>query len=161
MNKSPLFSSILVGVVCGVVVFGILAPQTINADLKNLSAQLNPSTLISNGHLTICKLDASSYQVVKTVKMVITAYSSTPDQTDDTPFITASGKTVADGIIANNMFPFGTKVRIPELYGDKVFTVEDRMHKRMGSYHVDIWFPEYKEAKDFGAKILNIEVLES
>jgi 3D (Asp-Asp-Asp) domain-containing protein len=93
--------------------------------------------------------------------MIITAYSSTPEQTDSTPFITASGKNVADGIVANNMLPFGAKIRITEVYGDKVFTVEDRMHQRKGNYHLDIWFPEYLEAKNFGAKITYIEVLEN
>jgi 3D (Asp-Asp-Asp) domain-containing protein len=93
--------------------------------------------------------------------MMVTAYSSTPDQTDDTPFITASGKHVADGIIANNMLPFGTKVRFPALYGDKIFVVQDRMHSRKGLYHADIWFADTQEAKEFGAKITNIEVLES
>jgi 3D (Asp-Asp-Asp) domain-containing protein len=102
-----------------------------------------------------------AFEVVKKVKMIVTAYSSTPDQTDDSPFITASNKRVADGIIANNMLPFGTKVRIPELYGDKIFVVEDRMHRRKGLYHADIWMEEYQDAKNFGAKITYIEVIES
>ncbi|MDP3003980.1 MAG: hypothetical protein Q8N43_00505, partial [Candidatus Azambacteria bacterium] len=38
----------------------------------------------------------------KTMKVVLTAYSSTPDQTDDTPFITASNTRVRDGIVAAN-----------------------------------------------------------
>ncbi len=100
-------------------------------------------------------------KVAKTIKVIITAYSSTPEETDDTPFITAANTTVRDGIIANNMLPFGTKIRIPELYSDKVFTVEDRMSSKKGSYHFDIWFPSQQEAKEFGAKLTQIEVLES
>ncbi|KKS89885.1 MAG: 3D domain-containing protein [Parcubacteria group bacterium GW2011_GWF2_43_11] len=100
-------------------------------------------------------------KVAKTIKVIITAYSSTPEETDDTPFITAAGTTVRDGIIANNLFPFGTKIRIPELYGDKVFTVEDRMSSKKGYYHFDIWFSSKQGAKDFGAKLTQIEVLES
>jgi 3D (Asp-Asp-Asp) domain-containing protein len=99
-------------------------------------------------------------EVVKKLKVVITAYSSTPDQTDDTPFITASGKHVEDGIIANNLLPFGTKVRIPSLYGYKIFTVEDRMNSRKGKYHVDVWMPDRTSAVIFGAKVAEIEVLE-
>jgi 3D (Asp-Asp-Asp) domain-containing protein len=97
----------------------------------------------------------------KTIKVIVTGYSSASWQTDDTPFVTASGKSVEDGIIANNMLPFGTRVKIPELYGDKIFVVEDRMAARKGFYHVDVWFPDYYEAKDFGAKTTYIEVLES
>ena len=162
MNKSLLSRSIFIGFLAVTVIIAVLAPQAINADLKNSKVILNPSTLIKNGHLTICKINKSSYEIVKTINMVITAYSSTHDQTDDTPFITASGKYVTDGIIANNMLPFGTKVRIPDLYGNKIFTVEDRMHPRKGKYQADIWFAKYDQAKNFGAKYnISIEVLES
>jgi 3D (Asp-Asp-Asp) domain-containing protein len=95
----------------------------------------------------------------KKIKVIVTAYSSTEWQTDDTPFITANGSTVREGIVANNMLPFGTEIKIPELYGNKVFTVEDRMHSRKGSYWVDIWFPTLEEAKAFGIKETYVEVL--
>ncbi|MCP6718287.1 MAG: 3D domain-containing protein [Patescibacteria group bacterium] len=100
-------------------------------------------------------------KVVKKLPVIITAYSSTVSQTDDTPFITASGSYVRDGIVANNLLPFGTRIRIPDVYGDKIFTVEDRMHRRKGNYHIDIWYADYWQAKSFGAKRAIIEVLES
>jgi len=100
-------------------------------------------------------------QVARELNVVVTAYSSTVMETDDTPFITASGKMVREGIIANNLLPFGTKVKIPSLYGDKIFIVEDRMAERKGDYHFDIWFPSYWEALNFGAKDVIVEVLES
>ena len=56
--------------------------------------------------------------------------------------------------------PFGTKITIPEIYGNDVFTVEDRMHPR-NNYHVDIWFPNYLQAKNFGKEITYVEVLEN
>src|SRR3989338_5716193 len=40
----------------------------------------------------------------------VTAYSSTPDQTDGDPLITASGEMVRNGIIAANFLPMHTKV---------------------------------------------------
>ncbi len=98
--------------------------------------------------------------VVDTIPVVVTAYSSTVWQTDDTPFITASGTLVRDGIVATNILPMGTKIRMPDLYEDKVFVVEDRMHPRK-KQHVDIWFEEYQDAVNFGAKYLTIEVLGS
>lgn len=97
--------------------------------------------------------------VAKAKKVWITAYSSTPDQTDDTPFTTASGSHVRDGIIATNMLPFGTKVQIPALFGDKVFIVEDRMHRRKIDM-VDIWFPTRTEALRFGSNYAEIVVLD-
>lgn len=100
-------------------------------------------------------------QAVSRIKVVLTGYSSTVAQTDSTPFITANGTYVHDGIVANNGLPFGTEIRIPEIYGNKVFSVEDRMHWSKGSYHVDIWFPSYEQAKNFGVKYAYVEVLEN
>ncbi|MBI2587809.1 3D domain-containing protein [Candidatus Azambacteria bacterium] len=89
---------------------------------------------------------------------MVTAYSSTPDQTDHTPFITANGTTVRDGIVAANFLPFGTKLRLPKLFGEKIFTVEDRMHPRF-SNTLDIWFETRAQAKQFGVKITEAEIL--
>ena len=98
-------------------------------------------------------------KVVKTYEVRATGYSSTPDQTDSSPFITASGTRVRDGIIATNMLPFGTKIRIPEVYGDKIFIVEDRMNRRYWM-NVDIWFPTRNSALTFGSQKVTIEVVE-
>ncbi|OGN19382.1 MAG: hypothetical protein A3F25_01565 [Candidatus Yanofskybacteria bacterium RIFCSPHIGHO2_12_FULL_45_19b] len=86
------------------------------------------------------------------------AYSSTPDQTDDTPFITAMGTHVRDGVIAANFLPLGTVIKIPELYGDKTFVVEDRMNKRY-QYKIDLWFATRQAAKEFGVKQVKIEIV--
>ena len=99
-----------------------------------------------------------NFRVIKTYTVRATAYSSTVDQTDSTPFITASNTYVRDGIIAANFLPFGTTVRIPEIYGDKLFIVEDRMHQRYW-YNVDIWFPEREMAKEFGTRKVRIEIV--
>lgn len=93
------------------------------------------------------------------VKAVITAYTSTVDQCDDDPFIAASGKRVYDGMIAANWLPMGTKVKIPALYGDKIFTVDDRMNSRYGFGRMDIWMDAPRaEARKFGVKRVNVEV---
>lgn len=98
-------------------------------------------------------------RVMRTVSVVVTAYSSTAWQTDDTPFITASGTSVREGVVAANFLPIGTRIKLPDLYGDKIFVVEDRMHPRQ-KYVVDIWFPTYSEALNFGAKYTKIQVIE-
>ncbi len=95
---------------------------------------------------------------VATYVVMASAYSSTPDQTDDTPFTTAWGTQVRDGVVAANFLPFGTKIKIPELYGDKTFVVEDRMNRRY-TYKIDIWFPERGQAMEFGNKKVKIEVV--
>lgn len=104
--------------------------------------------------------NVSAANIVKEIVVAATAYSSTPDQTDDTPFITALGTTVRDGIIAVNFLPFGTRVKIPDIYGDKIFVVEDRMNRRFW-YRVDIWFPDRASALEFGFKKIKIQILDS
>lgn len=96
--------------------------------------------------------------VVGRVLVPITAYSSTPDQTDDTPFITASGTRTRDGVIAANFLPIGTKVRIPTVYGEKVFVVEDRMNSRYWK-RMDIWMATRSEALRFGLRTLPVEII--
>lgn len=103
--------------------------------------------------------EKESPKVTMIKKVVVTAYSSTPDQTDSSPFITAMGSSVRDGIVAANFLPFGTKIRLPEIYGDKIFVVEDRMAKH-NSHKVDIWMPNRQLALQFGVKRLTLEVLE-
>jgi len=97
--------------------------------------------------------------VLETIQMTITAYSSSVWETDDTPYLTAAGTQTKDGVIASNLLPFGTKIRIPKLFGDKVFVVEDRMNRRMGDFQVDIWFPSSELAQDFGVQYAHIETV--
>ena len=135
-----------------------------NQNAEDLSGNLVPEGLVlaeGNSLLPVSDISIPEPQVVRTINVIITAYSSTTWETDDNPYLTAAGTRVRDGIIANNYLPLGTKVRIPELYGDKVFVVEDRMSWKKGNYQIDIWFPSYMEAKNFGAKRTYIEILES
>ncbi|MDI3496156.1 MAG: hypothetical protein PWQ35_177 [Patescibacteria group bacterium] len=102
-------------------------------------------------------------KVISTSFHTMTAYNSDPRQTDSTPCITANGFNVCEheieDTIAANFLRFGTKVRIPELFGDRVFIVRDRMNQRY-SDRVDIWMKDYQAAKKFGVKIAKIEVIE-
>ncbi len=95
----------------------------------------------------------------KVMKMTLTAYSSTFDQTDEDPFTAASGKRVYDGMVAVNGLPFGTKIKIPALYGEKIFTVDDRMNARYGSNRMDIWMNAPRKSVDaFGVKRAVVEI---
>ncbi|MCL5006800.1 MAG: 3D domain-containing protein, partial [Patescibacteria group bacterium] len=90
----------------------------------------------------------------------ITAYSCTTVQCGPVPLVTASGQHVRNGIVASNWLPFGTKIMIPELFGDKVFVVEDRTAPQYGD-RVDVWFPSTKEAVQFGIHRTTVEILTS
>lgn len=119
------------------------------------------SVIEGNTVLASARPSSPDKEETKKIRMVITAYSSSPQETDHNPFITAAGTSVRKGVVANNLLSFGTKIRIPELYGDEVFVVEDRMHRRNGLYHLDIWFHSREQALKFGKKKTYIEILES
>ena len=145
--------------------FPIVGPFVPKTEAELLSVDLangfNPELALIERNTLVPISSLHNPEIVQKIPVIITGYSSTPWETDDTPNITASNSAVREGIIANNLFPFGTKIRIPALYGNKVFVVEDRMSWQKGNYHFDIWFPSYSEALNFGAKTTYIEVLEN
>ena len=87
-----------------------------------------------------------------------TAYTARVEETDDSPFIMASGKRVYKGAIAcPNKFKLGDKIKIDGL---GIFICEDRMNKRYrDSEHFDIYFENYDEAIKFGRKQLSYKKL--
>lgn len=93
----------------------------------------------------------------KTMHITVTSYSSTKGETDETPYLTAIGTSVRDGIVAANFLPIGTVVRFPDKFGEKLFIVEDRMNERYG-LQVDIWMPNQEEAKKFGIQYLKMDI---
>lgn len=102
------------------------------------------------------------YRVAREVVREVSGYNPVPWQTDSTPCITASGKDICEAehaVIAANWLKFGTKVMIPEYFGDTVFTVEDRMNTRYPT-NVDVLFYDLDEAKRLGRRSLLIQVLE-
>lgn len=97
---------------------------------------------------------------LKTIIMDSTAYTSRVEECDADPFVTADGSDVRDGILATNMLPFGTKVRLPTVFGDRIFEVHDRMNTRY-TYRVDVWMADYKAMTNYGLKRnIPIEVVE-
>ena len=115
---------------------------------------------------------------VRTQGIIATAYSSDPYQTDDTPCLPAVNYDLCEAAergevntIAANFLPKGTQVRFPELYGDKVFVVRDRMNARYnGTNRVDFYTAmldargklddaaSKQAAKQFGLKRMTMEV---
>lgn len=91
--------------------------------------------------------------------MQVSAYNSLPNQTDGSPYHTAIGSMTRDGVVATNHLPIGTRIRFPDLFGDKEFRVEDRMNQRYDKV-VDIWMEDYGEAKKFGRRNLKVDIIE-
>ncbi|MFA6994807.1 MAG: hypothetical protein WC249_00110 [Patescibacteria group bacterium] len=132
-----------------------VATSTINSISQNLS-DTSPTTASSSPTV-------STIKVIKVSSHTITAYNSEVSQTDSDPCTTANGfnlcKNNKEDSIAANFLKFGTKVRIPELFGNRVFIVRDRMNARHAT-RVDVWMKDHDDAMKFGIKFAKIEVLE-
>ena len=88
------------------------------------------------------------------VEGIITNYTPRPEETDSTPFITASGKRVEEGMIANNCLEIGTLVEIENKY----YVVEDRMNARFSCNHFDILTFNLEEAIEFGKQKMTVTI---
>lgn len=92
----------------------------------------------------------------KVVVATITAYTSSVDETDDTPFITASGARTGKGTLAcPPKYKFGTKI----LIHGKEYTCLDRMNRR---YHdqerFDMWVETKTEAFNWGIRKIEVKI---
>ena len=136
------------------------------AKLKPIAALLVAAASVAPETASSTPTSASSTPAVKVLRTsthTITAYNSEAGQTDDSPCITANGFNVCkhgeEDTIAANFLKFGTKVMIPELFGDRVFVVRDRMNKRHAT-RVDVWMNGKQAALKFGVKVAKIQVIE-
>ena len=89
-----------------------------------------------------------------TVHATITAYTSDPAETDDTPFETASGSRTRRGVAANNCLLFGTRIIIEGEW----YIVEDRMNSKYGCERYDIWRAQKDEAWEWGVRKLLVTI---
>lgn len=101
--------------------------------------------------------------------VIITAYTSRPEETDDTPFLTATMTQTRPGVVAvsrdllQGALPYTTRVLVFPAGGDgcdawnsgadkllpTVFVVEDTMHRRKTN-QVDVWMPSLDAALTWG-----------
>jgi 3D (Asp-Asp-Asp) domain-containing protein len=129
------------------------------ANAESATTDKNP-TIVAQAIVGGSNASTATSKVTRKVYTVqVSGYSSEVAQTDDSPFITAKGTHVRDGIVAANMFPFGTVIKIPSLFGDKIFVVEDRMNKRYQN-NLDVWFENKSDALKLGRRTVQIEVIQ-
>lgn len=142
-----------------VLIFAILLAIFCIPQISSLAFfQLEPDSLIDQIQQFV---KDNNPPKVQTLKLIVTAYSSTPEETDSTPCIAASGYDLCrhdlENVVACNFLPIGTKIKIPELDPYQVYTVVDRMHERFNS-RLDLWKKSHQEAKVFGIKYLTVEI---
>src|SRR4030042_6057976 len=122
----------------------ILLAETVSESLNYNPAALN--TLPTNKDQEFSNIGYFS----------ITAYTSEASQCDASPCITPNGFNLCqhgiEDTIAANFLPFGAKIKIPDLFGDRIFIVRDRMNARFQKT-IDIWMRDKATAIKFGVKV--------
>ncbi len=146
----------------------IKKPESSIKRVERLSADDNTEnaidfTLVPENTPEVKKpIDSQANTPVSSRKVSMTAYNSEAAQTDGDPCTTANGFNVCkhgiEDTVAANFLPMGTKIKIPELFGDRVFVVRDRMSKRFGN-RVDVWMLKKSDALKFGVRHAEIVVV--
>ncbi|MCK9361390.1 3D domain-containing protein [Patescibacteria group bacterium] len=125
-----------------------------------LAVSSDTGAIVNSDGEAVAKDPENRPATLKTIYMDSTSYTSRPEECDADPFVTADGSDVRDGIVATNVLPFGTKIRIPTVFGDRIFEVHDRMNSRY-SYRVDVWTNDITKARAYGLKRrIPIEIVE-
>ncbi len=121
---------------------------------------------------------ATSSRSLLTITAKSTAYNSLANQTDSTPFVTATGARTRFGVVALSRdllrrIPYGSIVRIEDLgnwgngrgrgtYNRMLagvnFVVEDTMNARKRNT-VDVWMPTRRGAIQWGARQIRVTVI--
>lgn len=140
-------------------VTGLVVPVSLPAALPTAAnaKKVKKWNVINAPDLTTPE-EHSDEPAARTITVPVSAYTSEPGQTDGSPFTTADGSQVRDGIVAANFLPIGTRIRIPQYFGDQVFEVHDRMNARY-TYRMDIWMLSKSDAMKWGVRNVKIEVL--
>ena len=100
-----------------------------------------------------------SYELVYDV--VVSAYSSTENQTDSTPTITATLETCYYGGCAvskkmEKIAPMGSKI----IFDSREYYVNDRMNEKWEGWMVDIWMETKEDATIYGRQRKPVVVVE-
>jgi len=139
-----------------------------NLAVAEPAAQPLGSEILANLSSVLSTTDLYQKPVEK-MTVTATAYNSHEDQTDSTPCVAARGYDLCsanqENVVAANFLPIGTKILVPELYGDQIFTVVDRMNSRYSRFcfgtscRIDFWKRSYSDARSFGKQVVEIQII--
>lgn len=142
------------------IMYNIMIPLPTLSGYTAYAPVVTESDAFADPNAQLPSIEPAEWEVKRSYYSQVTVYNSVPEQTQGDPFVTASGERVRDGILAANCLPFGTKVRMPDMYGDKVFVVKDRLAADKSCFILDIWQEWTPDAKSFGAPTTRIEIIE-
>lgn len=155
------FSAIFVLSAVSIARAEVMPAPSLRSQWEEGAALLNETFLPQKPKFGFPEVDRTEPWIVRTYTSQVTVYHSVPWETDSDPWTTAAGTRARDGVVAANCLAFGTLIRIPELFGDKMFVVEDRLAPRKSCYIIDVWKEYSAQDKSFGAPTATIEVLKT
>lgn len=130
--------------------------------LDTLRDEMTLRNVQSTLALKLSLVNKNTIQNIKKMKIVeVTAYSPNEQETDDTPFHTASNRKVRNGIVAvsrdlfNQGWVFGRKIYINSL---GIYTIDDLMADSKKN-QIDIFMFDSQQAISFGRKTLEAHLL--
>ena len=152
-NKEFIVNCIIVSlawaIIAAILIWGINQAK----EIPPVREKPNSMAMISGNSLMGVATPAF-YRIESLGCRVITAYTSSEDETDSTPFITASGQRTRKGIVATNELSFGVTVEID----GGIYEVQDRTNPRY-KHLIDIWMETKEEAFEFGRQIKEVNII--
>ena len=145
MRNKALIASLLAIWVVG----AVMAPKSPQeANMGELEASLS----IVQGNSIVGVSVPAPLNIEPLGTRVVTAYSSDPNETDDTPFLTAAQTPVRTGVIACPRYiEFGSEIIID----GETYICEDRMNLKH-PHRFDIWMESKEEALNWGKKKVEV-----
>ena len=145
MKIHPIIEVLAIFILAGITALIVVAFEDKTIYVNNEVEQNYPFNPCSLNTVT-CDNEREEWQTAEA-----SAYTSRPEETDDTPCISANGMDICqyDGcIVATNHLPLNTYI---EIEGFGKCLVADRMNRRY-TYNIDIYFIYYQDAINFGRK---------
>ena len=134
---------------------GVRGSEALASDYKDIPED-------DRGGTSAVEISAPPAPVSDRIIREVTMYTSRPEETDETPCISADGTNICEvdyNVCATNAFPIGTRLYVDKL-GECI--VKDRMNKRYGKNSID-WYvkDDLVRALKFGRQKLLVTVLDN
>lgn len=136
-----------------IVILGIALGGIQHQEIPQNSSRFNLGRIPTIQDNTLKAIVAPYFLETRVLGMMITtAYNPVPEQTDSTPTIMASGKTVYEGAVAcPSWIELGTTLEID----GEIYTCEDRTHPKNDGV-IDIMMFSKEEAIKYGRRLKEI-----
>ncbi len=144
--------------------------------------QVTPRKMVANNKIKTRSVKSNLERTARSLPSLTvrsTAYNSSADQTDSSPWTTSTGARTRYGIIALSRdllrrIPYGSRVQLEDggswaggrgrgkynaMLKDTVFVVEDTMHARKTGM-IDVWLPAKRHALQWGVRRLNMRIVQ-